>query len=115
MNDSVSATPPPKLDIKPDNVYTTDGTNSHLRPVTIAGSSTTMANAPRLTPDARLFSSPIIRTASMDNTNNPGKSMQATNHLTNNYIEQDFFCVFRTIVVQNPFEDSVRHVEDVCE
>ncbi|CAF4999460.1 unnamed protein product, partial [Rotaria socialis] len=43
--------------------------------------------------DVRSYHSPMMRTASIDNSNNPSKSM--------------------TIVVQNPFEDSIRHIEDV--
>ena len=29
------------------------------------------------------------------------------------FFSDEYYLYFRTIVVQNPFEDSVRHVEDV--
>ncbi len=93
MNESVSATPPTKLDIKTDNVYTTDGTNQHMRTVTATtGTNPPLVNAPRTPTDVRLYHSPMMRTSSVDNSNTASKSM--------------------TIVVQNPFEDSVRHMED---
>ncbi|CAF3505803.1 unnamed protein product [Adineta steineri] len=95
MNDPVSAPPPPpptKLDIKTDNVYTTDGTTQHMRSVTTTGNNVTIINTPRTPTDARLYHPSMIRTTSVDNSNNPSKSM--------------------TIVVQNPFDDPVRHIED---
>ena len=96
MNESVSATPPTKLDIKTDNLYSTDGTSQHLRTVTAttptSGTNPTINNTPRTPTDARLYHSPMIRTTSVDNSNVPSKST--------------------TIFVQNPFEDPVRPVED---
>ncbi|CAF4361077.1 unnamed protein product, partial [Adineta steineri] len=94
MNDPVSAPPPPptKLDIKTDNVYTTDGTTQHMRSVTTTGNNVTIINTPRTPTDALLYHPSMIRTTSVDNSNNPSKSM--------------------TIVVQNPFDDPVRHIED---
>ncbi|CAF1210250.1 unnamed protein product [Rotaria sordida] len=92
MNESVSATPPTKLDIITDNIYTTDGTPQHMRSVTTNTNNTTIINTPRTPTDVRLYHPSMIRTASIDNSNNASKSM--------------------TIVVQNPFEDSIRHIDD---
>jgi hypothetical protein len=75
MNESVSATPPPKLDIKTDNVYTTDGTTQHMRSVTTTGNNATIINAPRTPTDARFYHSQMIRPTSIDNSNNASKSM----------------------------------------
>jgi hypothetical protein len=75
MNESVSATPPTKLDIKTDNVYTNDGTTQHMRSVTTPGNNPTIINAPRTPTDARLYHSPMIRTTSVDNSNIAPKSM----------------------------------------
>jgi hypothetical protein len=112
MNESVSATPPTKLDIKTDNVYTTDGTTQHMRSVTTTGNNNTIVNAPRTPTDARVYHSPMIRTTSVDNSNNASKSVY---EISNSFffLLLLIYFIFRTIVVQNPFEDSVRHVEDV--
>jgi len=75
MNESVSATPPTKLDIKTDNVYSTDGTTQHMRSATTTGNNNTIVNAPRTPTDARVYHSPMIRTTSVDNSNNASKSM----------------------------------------
>lgn len=75
MSDSVSATQPPKLEIKTDAVFTTDGTNQHLRSVVPTSNNATLINPPRTTPDIRMFNSQIIRGNSMDTTQNPTKSM----------------------------------------
>jgi hypothetical protein len=76
MNDSISATPPTKLDIKTDHVYTADGTTQHLRSVTVnTGNNAAMVNVPRTSTDSRLYHSPMMRTTSMDNTNTASKSM----------------------------------------
>jgi hypothetical protein len=75
MNDSVSATPPTKLDIKTDHVYTIDGTTQHMRSVTTTGNNVTIVNTPRTPTDGRLYHSPMIRTANIDNSNNASKSM----------------------------------------
>lgn len=75
MNDSVSAPPPTKLDIKIDNVYAADGTTQHHRTITNAANHTIMVNAPRTPTDARHYHSQMMRTTSMDNSNNPSKSM----------------------------------------
>ena len=75
MNDSVSATPPTKLDIKTDNVYTTDGTTQHMRSITSTGNNVTIVNTPRTPTDARLYHPSMIRTTSVDNSNNASKSM----------------------------------------
>lgn len=75
MNESVSATPPTKLDIKTDNVYITDGTTQHMRTVTATGNNATIVNAPRTPTDARLYHPQMIRTTSVDNSNNASKSM----------------------------------------
>ena len=84
MNESVSATPPPpssttKLDIKTDHVYTNDGTIQHMRTVTTPGNNTTIVNAPRTPTDARLYHPQMLRTPSIDNSNNPSKSMYESN------------------------------------
>ena len=101
MNESVSATPPTKLDIKTDNIYSSDGTTQHLRTVTTTPPATannnnitnpTINNTPRTPTDARIYHPSMIRTPSVDNSNVASKST--------------------TIFVQNPFEDPVRLVED---
>ena len=86
MNDSVSST---KLDIKTDNVYTNDGTNPHLRTSsTTTATNSSIINPPRTPTDLRHYHTQMIRTPSVENS----KSM--------------------TIIVQNPFEDPVRHIDD---
>ena len=75
MNESVSATPPTKLDIKTDNVYTTDGTNQHMHSITTTPTNSTIVNAPRTPTDARLYHSSMMRTTNIDNSNNTSKSM----------------------------------------
>ncbi|CAF4667066.1 unnamed protein product, partial [Rotaria socialis] len=74
MNEPVSATPPTKLDIITDNVYTTDGTTQHMRSVSTNSNNPTIVNAPRTPTDVRSYHSPMMRTASIDNSNNPSKS-----------------------------------------
>lgn len=75
MNDSVSAPPATKLDLKLESVYPADGPTQHHRSISNTASHPVMLNAPRTPTDARHYHPTMMRTTSMENSNNPSKSM----------------------------------------